>query len=107
MKAIDKPHVARAVATARSFGAVIEGDAKVKFVRMNKGGERFFVLGNDQEPTFAFHPNLAGLLDRLGVNYYAGAHSGLLDFPDAPKPPQKACLKLRDSAEAGRVLAAI
>jgi hypothetical protein len=107
VKAIEKPHVAGVVARAKLAGAVVEDDSKAKLVRMTIRGERFFIIGNDVTPTFAFHPKLARLLLRLGIHHRPGAHSGLQGFPASPKPQQQMCLKLSDPTDAETILKAI
>jgi hypothetical protein len=107
VKAIEKPHVAGVVARAKLAGAVVEDDSKAKLVRMTIRGERFFIIGNDVTPTFAFHPKLARLLLRLGIRHRPGAHSGLQGFPASPKPQQQMCLKLSDPTDAETILKAI
>ena len=103
MKAIDKPHVYDAVTSAMSVGAKIDDDTKAKVVAMSLEGSRFFVIGNDVEPTFAFHPKLKLEFLSRGIQFEGGRHSGLSEFPKALGSSQFECLRV-EKAHAMRAL---
>jgi hypothetical protein len=104
MRAIDKPHVAAVVSQAIRQGAKVEDAAKAKVVQMSLKDSRFFVIGNDVTPTFAFHPELKAVLSGLGIEFQLGKHSGLGDFPRAAGARQHNCLRINKTNDAMRVL---
>jgi hypothetical protein len=103
MRAIDKPHVSKAIIELLTCGAATVATT-AKVVAMSFNESQFYIIGNDVDPTFAFHPELGADFARLGIEFESGRHSGVRNFPRAPGSQQHEYLSVHELRDAVRVL---